>query len=285
MTLIYKRVCNLLQKMLNFVTMTENMQHNDFMTDENKSVLTKSWFLTAGETDARGLMPVTLVAARAIEVATEHANVLGIGYADLKEHRLGWVLARLTIEMKRYPRINETYTMSTWIEGYNRRFSDRCFEMTDADGNTVANIRSMWVAIDMETRAMADLTQVETGRYPIVDRPCPVAKDRIPSIEKDAVVEAGTYTFRYCDIDFNRHVNTIRYLDLVLNQRSLEFYDHNSIDRLSVSFDHECYFGETVRLLTGPAAREAESSVTEIHAEGRRAVGVKLHFMPREQAE
>lgn len=39
--------------MLNFVTMTENMQHNDFMTDENKSVLTKSWFLTAGETDAR----------------------------------------------------------------------------------------------------------------------------------------------------------------------------------------------------------------------------------------
>ncbi len=265
--------------------MTEKIQSDDFTVDENKAILTKSWFLTAGETDARGLMPVTLVAARAIETATEHANVLGIGYADLKEHRMGWVLARLTIEMIRYPHINETYTMSTWIEGYNRRFSDRCFEMTDAEGNTVAHIRSMWVAIDMETRTLADLAQVETDLYPVVDRACPVAKDRAPMIEKGAPVETGSYTFKYCDIDFNRHVNTIRYLDLVLNLRPLEFYDRNDIDRLSVSFDHECHFGETVRLISGPAAREPESSVTEIHAGDRRAVAVKLHFTPRERRE
>ena len=261
------------------------MQFTERMTDTDNSVLTKSWFLTAGETDAHGLMPVTLVAERCIEIATEHANNLGIGYAQLKEHRLGWVLARLTIEMIRYPAINETYTMSTWIEGYNRRFSDRCFEMTDADGNVVAYIRSMWVAIDMLTRTLADLTQVEVDLYPIVDRPCPVTKDRAPIIEKDAPVEHSTYTFKYCDIDFNRHVNTIRYLDLVLNQRPLEFYDSNCISRLSVSFDHECYFGETVDLITGPAAREPEASVTEIHAADRRAVGVKLNFSPRTQRQ
>jgi len=265
--------------------MTDDMEFKDFVIDERKSVLTKTWFLTAGETDAHGLMPVTLIAARCIEVATEHANILGIGYADLKEHCLGWVLARLTIEMVRYPGINETYSMSTWIEGYNRRFSDRCFEMTDSDGNIVAYIRSMWVAINMNTRALADLTQVEASRYLTVERYCPVAKDRAPMIEKDAPTEHGSYTFRYCDIDFNRHVNTIRYLDLVLNQRSLEFYDRNCIRRLSVSFEHECRFGETAELITGPAAREPEASVTEIHVGDRRAAGVKLHFIPRNQQQ
>ena len=87
---------------------------------KDKSILTNTWFLTAGETDARSLMPITLMAARAIETATEHANALGIGYTELAEHRLGWVLARLSIEVLRYPGINETYSMSTWIEGYNR---------------------------------------------------------------------------------------------------------------------------------------------------------------------
>lgn len=246
----------------------------------SKDILTKTWFLTAGETDARGLMPVTLVAARAIEIATEHANALGIGYADLARHRLGWVLARLCIDMVRYPRINEWYTMETWIESYNRRFSDRCFVMLDADGNVVAHIRSMWVAIDTETRALADLTEVEREIYPLAGRTCPVEKVRSPAIARDAEVRCTEYTFKYCDIDFNRHVNTIRYLDLVLNLWPLDFWDANSIRRLTVSFDHECYYGENVELLTGASLRDPGNIVTEIHARDRRAVGVELEFMP-----
>jgi len=182
------------------------------------------------------------------------------------------------MEIVRYPKINETYTMSTWIEGYNRFMCDRCYEMTDADGNTLANIRSVWVAIDMKTRAMADLSKLEHERFPIADRPCPVAKCRTPSIAKGAAVENAEYTFKYCDIDFNRHVNSIRYIVLVLNQRPLDFYDRNSISKLEVSFDHECYFGETVKLITGPDSREPEAYVTEIRTADRRAAAMKLTF-------
>lgn len=253
----------------------------DLQVNEQRDIISKSWFLTAGETDAHALMPITLVASRSIEIATEHANFLGIGYSDLVEHRLGWVLARMTIDMVRYPEINEAYSMSTWIEGYNRFLSDRCYEMTDANGLPLAHIRSVWVAIDMETRTMADLTELERQSFPVSDRPCPVEKCRTPSVAKDALVEKADYTFKYCDIDFNRHVNTIRYLDLVLNQRPLEFYDSNIIRRLEVTFDHECYFGETVELITGPDSRNPAASVTEIHAPGRRAAAVKLTFDSR----
>lgn len=252
---------------------------------EDRSILTKNWFLTAGETDARALMPITLVAARCIEIATEHANALGIGYSQLAEHRLGWVLARLSIEMIRYPGINEAYSMSTWIEGYNRFFSDRCYVMTDEAGNTIANIRSMWVAIDMKTRSMADLGELERERFPISDRKCPVSKERAPLIAKGAETKSREYNFKYCDIDFNRHVNTIRYLDLVLNSYSLDFFDNNSIQRLDVSFEHECHYGETVTLLTGAAIAPANAEVTEIHSvtPARRAVAVKLAFAPKSQ--
>jgi len=250
----------------------------DLVVSSGSDIVSKTWLLTAGETDAQSRMPITLIASRAIEIATEHANYLGIGYSELAEHRLGWVLARLTIEMVRYPEINESYTMSTWIEGYNRFMCDRGHEMTDAEGHTVANIRSVWVAIDMNTRAMADLTKFDCKRFPIADRTSPAGKCRTPSVAKNADKAEAEYTFKYCDIDFNRHVNTIRYLDLVLNQRPLDFYDHNLISRLEVTFDHECYFGETVRLITGPDSRDPLSSVTEIHTPNHRAAAVKLTF-------
>lgn len=239
--------------------------------------LRRTWFLTAGETDARGLMPVTLMAARAIETATLHANALGIGYANLAEHRLGWVLARITVEVLRYPAINETYSMETWIEGYNKFFSDRCFVLEDEAGQPVAHIRSVWVAIDTERRTLANLSELERDCFPTADRVCGVPKTPRPAPVAGAPVTEAEYTWRYRDIDFNRHVNTVRYMDAVLNLRPMDFYDSHDIVRLDASFDHECLFGQTAVLRTGPARSGGE--ITEIIApDGRRAVGIDLTF-------
>lgn len=89
----------------------------------------QSYILTAGECNAQGIMPVTLFGARVIEVATFHANELGVGYDRLIADGLAWVLSRLSIEMYRSPKVNERYTLRTWIEGFNRHFSERDFEM------------------------------------------------------------------------------------------------------------------------------------------------------------
>ena len=76
---------------------------------------TESYFLPAGECNPQQEMPVTLVARRIIDIATMHANLLDVGYARLVEDGLTWVLSRLSIEMYRYPGINESYSLSTWL--------------------------------------------------------------------------------------------------------------------------------------------------------------------------
>lgn len=257
------------------------------MKAENKplDIYTAEWFLPAGQTDSRGLMPVTLIVARAIEIATLHANALGIGYSKLSRHRMGWVLARLAVEVKRYPGINETYSMSTWIEGYNRYFSDRCYEMRDAGGEPIAWIRSVWVAIDMETRGMADLSELERDCFPLIENKCPVAKCRLPMLKPGTATEESSYTFTYTDIDFNRHVNTLRYIEAVLNQWTLDFHDKHDIVRLEAAFEHECYFGETATLVSGPSSRQPDAITTHIVTDGRRAVGVELTFKNNDKTE
>ena len=89
-----------------------------------------TYFLTAGECDAESRMPMPLIVSRLIEVATEQANAWGVGYSRLKESGQAWVLSRISVEMMEYPHVNEEYTITTWVESYNRHFSERNFVIT-----------------------------------------------------------------------------------------------------------------------------------------------------------
>lgn len=239
----------------------------------NIETISRTFLLTAGESDAEGLMPPTLLTSRVIEVATDHANELGIGYATLIKHNIGWVLSRLSMEVFRYPRINETYTLKTWIETYNRRFSERNFVFTAGDGEVLGYIRTVWVPMDFTKRAVAELSQFGVESFPVANLDCPIARcPRIPKLGDDAASEE--YVFRYCDIDFNRHVNTVRYLDLILNHWPLEHYDSHTAQRIDLLFHHECHFGEAVKLRV---IEDGEKAVCEIvRSDGLQAVAASI---------
>ncbi len=178
---------------------------------------THSYTLTAGESNAEGVMPLTLLVERIIEISTEHANNLNIGYATLIKQNIGWVLSRLSVEMTSLPTINESYTLTTWIESYNRHFSERNIAITGHDGKIFGYARTVWVAMNFATRTVADLNLLDRESFPTANLACPIEKTpRIASLP-DATTNLE-YTFKYCDLDFNRHVNTVRYVELLMNR-------------------------------------------------------------------
>ena len=76
---------------------------------------------------------------------------------------------KLTIEVRRMPRINEDYSLTTWIEGFNRHFSERNFELR-ASGVTIGYMRTVWVAINVATRRPADLSGISHLQSTVSDR-------------------------------------------------------------------------------------------------------------------
>ena len=213
------------------------------MTDMNE--FSKTYVLTADKCDAQSRMPLWLITTAVIETATLHANALGIGYSDLITHGIGWVLSRLSVEMSRYPGVNEEYTVTTWIESINRLYSDRCFCITDASGAVVGYVRSVWAAIDMRKRCAADLSCLDLDALPIgKDRECPVARMRRAQV--DAPESISRYTFNFSDLDFNRHVNTVQYVRHILGRFPLERFDADEVARFDISFHKECRYGQDV---------------------------------------
>jgi len=219
-------------------------------------VYTNNYQLTAGECNPEQQMPITLAAARIIETATCHANQIGVGYADLIRHGQAWVLSRLAIEMTARPGVNDRYDVTTWVEGYNKRFSQRNFDITGADGNVVGYARSIWVAIDIEHRTAGDISRFTVLGDMATDRPCPIAPvgHIHPSGEPS---RRSRYTFRYTDIDFNRHVNSVRYIELALNQWPLEFHDRYAVERIEVCYHAEARYGQEAEVLVYEDGQEA----------------------------
>ena len=143
-------------------------------SDKDKKVFYKDYYLAAGECNPQGEMPLTLLMTRIIEVATFHANSWGAGYARLIQDNQVWVLSRVTIEMKEYPKVDTNYRLTTWIEDYNRHFSQRNMRIDDENGNALGFVRTIWMVIDMNTRASVDISQLGYISDKVSDLPCPI---------------------------------------------------------------------------------------------------------------
>ena len=243
------------------------------MTTDSK-IYSKSWLLTPGECNCEKEMPVWLMTERIIDVATEHANSWGVGYARLILDNQAWVLSRVAIEMKRWPKVNETYTLSTWVEDYNRHFSERNIEVTDTDGNVIGHARTVWVVIDLTTRQSCDISSLDYIRNNLCEKECPIAKHtRIRSVD---AARTSEYTFQYSDIDFNQHVNSLRYIRLLLDCFSAKELASGMIRTIEAHYASPCLEGETRGVFC--RREEGRCRMAVKHADGRSAVLAQVIF-------
>lgn len=205
----------------------------------------RTYYLAAGEGTPERTMPVGLLFARCIEVATDHANLLGIGFEHLIKSGQSWVLSRMVVEMTEWPRVDSSYTIETCVGSLTRAFSERNFRILDSEGRVAGYARSTWVVIDLERRTLADISRFDALRQAILnDMPCPIAPcGRHRPVGADAV-PAISRRFAYSDIDSNRHVNTVRYVEMLTDCFTPDFHVANPLRRLEVSFMRECTYGE-----------------------------------------
>lgn len=237
----------------------------------------KTYYLSAGECNPQRELPLPLLINRVIDVATLHANEWGVGYERLIADNHAWVLARVTVEMEQYPRVNENYTLTTWIEGYNRLFSQRNMEIADAEGRIIGYVRTIWMVIDLSTRKSVDIESLTYISENIIDHPCPIApQGRLQPVTNGEITE---HTFGYVECDFNRHVNTVRYLELLINQFDMSYFDNHFIHRMEMAFIKETCYGDQVKVIKHEDS-ERDWHMAIIHEETDH-IRARFQFFPR----
>ncbi|MEG1402921.1 acyl-ACP thioesterase domain-containing protein [Bacteroides sp.] len=230
------------------------------MSDNNK-LGTYRFVAEPFHVDFTGHLTMGVLGNHLLNCAGFHATDRGFGIATLNEENYTWVLSRLAIELDEMPYQYEDFSIQTWVENVYRLFTDRNFAILDKDGKKIGYARSVWAMINLNTRKPADLLALHGGGIVdyIADEPCPIDK---PSRIKVTTQEvAATLTAKYSDIDINGHVNSIRYIEHILDLFPIELYQSKQIRRFEMAYVAESYYGDVLSFF------QEEVDTDEYHVE------------------
>ncbi len=190
---------------------------------------------------------ITLVAlgGNILNIAGIDAHTKGFGVDALNKDNFSWVLSRIAFEFDYRPEEYVKYEIATWISDYGRMLSTRNFELTDQTGVRFGRVVSQWCMLDLTKRTAVDLRAVaESHNEAIVASASPAEKPRkVPALEAEPVL---IHRVAYSDIDFNRHVNTMRYIEMMLDVLPIERFAEERPMRLDINFLKESRYGETL---------------------------------------
>lgn len=196
------------------------------------------------------------------------AHNKGFGVEVLQRQSLSWVLSRLSVEIDSLPAQYDEFKVATWINEFNRLSSTRNFTLHDRSGMQFARAVSQWCMINIESRTVADMSSLEdTYRAAMVACPSPCGKPaRIGAIDPQHHI---TRPVVYSDLDFNRHVNTLRYIEMIFNALPIERIERNEGMRIDINFIAE---GRWVQTLDIGHATDGNRTNFEIKADDGRTL-------------
>lgn len=181
-----------------------------------------------------------------LDVAGEDAERKGFGISALDSASNTWVLSRLAVEVTAQPKQYEEIDIDTWVNEFNRLSSTRNFRI-HRGAECVAKGVSQWCMLNMESRQVVDMSLLkETYMQAMVDDLSPIPSPA--RLRPITPVGNASRPVVYSDIDFNRHMNTMRYIDLIFDNVPLELIEQNNGLRIDLNFIAEARYGETLTI-------------------------------------
>jgi acyl-ACP thioesterase len=224
-----------------------------------------------------------------LNAADFHSTDRGFGMKRLMTMGRSWVLSRLAIEMTEMPKQYTRFNVETWVENAMRYFTSRNFAVVaeptpnpsrgegSVDTSSTANSnqtplpsggvggglvlgygRSIWAMIDTTTRQPTDLFSIDDGainNWIEKEKPCPIDKGgRVRmSDQAELVREIDTY---YNDVDINGHINSVKYIEHVLDLWPIDWYRDHAIRRFEIAYVAEAHAGDRLAFYREQTADE-----------------------------
>ena len=176
------------------------------------------------------------------DVASIHAEEIGVGYQEMLNKNLYWVLSRIKIDIIQMPEINQSVIVETWPHEKGRIDFDRDLRILSEDGKVLIIGTSKWCVIDTINRKLqrSDNINYNGEIYPKLNYEDKLNKISIPNNE---IIEKSKYKVAYSDLDHNLHMNNTNYANLVMNT-----IKNKKISHFEINFLNECRLDDEITL-------------------------------------
>jgi acyl-ACP thioesterase len=155
------------------------------------------------------------------DAAASHAVQLQVGYHDLKQQRLAWVLRQMRVVTTGRAAWGDTVRIETWPRRPDRLLAHRDFLVFNGKGEEIARATTSWLIIDAEQRKHIRLDPAMFEHYTFREQEVFSEPMRSLPKVKDTTKVFGE-TVRYTHLDMNNHVNNVVYIRWIMDAHQKE---------------------------------------------------------------
>jgi acyl-ACP thioesterase len=181
-----------------------------------------------------------------LDIAGVDADTKGFGIKKLSAENHSWVLSRMAIDIYRLPEKYEKIEITTWVNDYGRMLTTRNFTIADEKQNCILAAVTQWAMIDLSSRRSLNLSEIAEYDQYLCKEPSPIEHPR--KVAQINPTQTFVHKVVYSDIDFNRHVNSLRYFELMIDMLPIETLSKTNPIHVEINFLRESKFGDTLTI-------------------------------------
>ena len=209
---------------------------------------TRKQTITPGLCDASGRLGYTDTFRLFQDVASEHAERMGLGGVAMQKRHAFWMTVRTRVHFYRRPWMMQEVDLTTWPMAPGKMRCDRCYRLLGGE-TLLAEGRTEWCVYDTQANAVRStegLFDPETVFSDALLLPDPYARFRHDFTDEN---RACTHVVRASDIDVGRHMNNVAYLRMLMDSFSVSEQEKLRITEMEILFCMPCFEGEKLDVL------------------------------------
>ena len=178
-----------------------------------------------------------------MDIATQHAELLGVGLQDLQSRNLFWLTVKTKVVFQRLPKMGEAAVLSTWPEVPGRIRCTRSYEMKQGEELLLCG-KTEWAVVEFGTQRMLPAVSVfPDGLSFPRETACTQAFAHIPD-HFDDLEPYAVSSVRSTDIDVGGHMNNAAYLKALFGTFSCKELAEKPIRSVDALFRAPCFEGD-----------------------------------------
>ena len=173
-----------------------------------------------------------------------------LGVYEIRKKNLAWVISRAVVEMGTVLRDMDHFQVVTWISECNRIACVRNFIILDTEGKEIGHAVTQWSMIDFKSREAVNLlNQPRIIRHLHPEYPtCGIYPKKL--LSQPEYSHREDHKVVYSDLDFNGHVNSLKYIQWMLDQMPIEWASNHQLWHFDVNYVHEIHLDEKPYILS-----------------------------------
>ncbi|MCR4943305.1 MAG: acyl-[acyl-carrier-protein] thioesterase [Clostridium sp.] len=243
-------------------------------------IYTKTYDINYSDVDPNLKCRISSILNFICDVGTNQSEVLGDTIEKLTNKDYVWVFYKYDVQMYSYPSYREKISITTEPFGFKKFYAYRKYTIKNEQGELIGEAVALFFLISISRRRPIRIPKEEYELYDLDLEDSDYEMDDITTGSLEENVKE--FKVRYGDIDSNRHVNNVKYVEWAIESAPYEVIENYKIGRVKVIFEKETVYGDDIKVSCSLVSNDEHKVITShiiTNNEGKEITKLELQWV------